>query len=106
MAIEVDQDSLRQAAAALALLPSDLDSVPELDAERCGQSPSGSTIGAALMRANPASTRAKKLLKARFNQLSGLMAMSANSFQGSDDEAARRIAEAGDINSGDPYAVQ
>jgi len=51
MAIEVDQDSLRQAAAALALLPSDLDSVPELDAERCGQSLSGSTIGAALMRA-------------------------------------------------------
>ena len=55
---------------------------------------------------NPASTRAKKLLKARFNQLSGLMAMSANSFQGSDDEAARRTAEAGDINSGDPYAVR
>ena len=106
MSIEVDEDSLRQAAAALALLPSDIDAVPKLDAERAGNTLKGSAIGAALMSSNPASTRAKNLLNARFNQLSGLLAMSANSFTGTDVDAAHRLAAAVDLNSGDPHAVK
>ena len=106
MSIEVDEDSLRQAAAALALLPSEIDGVPKLDAERVGNMLKGSAVGGALLGSNPASTRAKNLLNARFNQLSGLLAMSANSFHGTDVDAAERLAAAGELNSGDPHAVK
>ncbi|MBF6230584.1 hypothetical protein [Nocardia farcinica] len=102
MAFEVDPDSLRQAAAALALLPNEIEKAKRLDAGAAARALPGSAVGVSLSASDGHSTTAKNVLKARFNHLSGLMALSANKYQGSDADAARRLAAVADLNSGDP----
>lgn len=63
-----------------------------------------SAVGAALGTADPASRTAKDVLKARFNEFSAVLALSADQYKGTDLDAAQRIAALADLNSGDPYA--
>ncbi|MFF0494653.1 hypothetical protein ACFYTQ_37030 [Nocardia sp. NPDC004068] len=104
MTFEVNPDGLRAAGGALALLPTDIDNAPKLDAEPVATSLAGLTVGAELAESNAASTRAKELLKARFNEFSALLVVCADNFHGSDQEAAQRIAAVADLNSGDPHS--
>ncbi|MBF6518929.1 hypothetical protein [Nocardia farcinica] len=77
MAFEVDPDSLRQAAAALALLPNEIEKAKRLDAGAAARALPGSAVGVSLSASDGHSTTAKKVLKARFNHWSGLMVVAA-----------------------------
>lgn len=104
MPFEVSPDSLRGAAGVLAGLPDEVDRAPHLGAGPNADKLKGSAVGAALAQSDPASKRAKDVPKARFNQFSGLLALSAETFHGTDLDAAKRIAAVADINSGNPHA--
>ncbi|MCA2205697.1 MULTISPECIES: hypothetical protein [Nocardia] len=103
MALEVSPDSLRQAAAALALLPNDIENAKKLGAAPVAAALRGSAVGSALGGSDSRSKTAKDVLKARFNHLSGLMALSANKYEGTDADAARRLAAVADLNSGNAH---
>lgn len=103
MSLEVSPDSLRQAAAALALLPNDIDKAKKLAAAPVAAGLKGSAVGTALEGSDPRSKTAKDVLMARFNHLSGLLALSANKYQGTDLDAARRLAAVADLNSGNAH---
>ncbi|MFD3508797.1 hypothetical protein [Nocardia sp. NPDC058666] len=104
MAFEVNPDSLRSAAGAVAMVPAEVDRAPYLGAAPNVGKLRGSVIGGALNQSDPASKRAKDVVKARFNQFSSVLAISAETFRDTDLDAAARIAAIGDINSGDPHA--
>ncbi|MET8654276.1 hypothetical protein [Nocardia aurea] len=99
MSFEVNPDSLRSAAGSLAALPDRIDAAPFLGAAPMADKLKGSTVGATLGRSDPLSRRAKDVLKARYNQFASVLAISAESFQDSDVDAATRIVAVGDINS-------
>lgn len=104
MSFEVNPDSLRGAAGVLAALPGAIDRAPHLGAGPNVDKLKGSVVGAALAESDPANRRAKDVLKARFNQFSSLLALSAETFRDTDLDAAKRLAAVADINSGDPHA--
>ncbi|WP_433599987.1 hypothetical protein ACQPXH_31130 [Nocardia sp. CA-135953] len=104
MAFEVNPDGLRAAAGALALLPNQIDNAPHLGAEPVAEKLKGSAIGDALTETDSLSRQAKDVLKARFNEFSAELAYSADNFHDSDLDAAKRLADIADINSGDPHA--
>lgn len=104
MTFEVSPDGLRAAGGAVALLPTDIDNAPKLDADPVAKSLAGLAVGAELAKSNAASTQAKDLLKARFNEFSALLVVCADNFHGNDQEAAQRIAAVADLNSGDPHS--
>ncbi|WP_067533686.1 hypothetical protein [Nocardia crassostreae] len=104
MAFQVNPEGLRLAAGAIALLPKEIDDAPKLGAEPVAKALPGSTVGAALAAADPASRTAKDVLKARFNEFSAVLAHSANEYKGTDLDSAQRIAALADLNSGDPHA--
>ncbi len=103
MVFQVNPDGLRAAAGALALLPTDIDNAPKLDAESIVKSLAGLSVGVELGKSDPASRQAKDVLKARFNEFSALLVVCADTFHGNDLEAAQRIAAVADLNSGDPH---
>ncbi|MEU2034948.1 hypothetical protein [Nocardia amamiensis] len=98
----MDPDGLRAAAGALALLPTQIDNAPHLGAGPVADKLKGLSVGAELAKSDPASKLAKDVLKARFNEFSALLALSADTFNGTDLDAAQRIAAVADLNSGDP----
>ncbi|WP_327147160.1 hypothetical protein [Nocardia sp. NBC_01329] len=100
MPLEIDPESLRATAGSLALLPLEIDRAPRLDADPVSNSLRATSVGAALSKSNAASTRAKEVLKARYNQFSALLMVSADTFNGADEDVAGRLAAAGDINAG------
>ncbi|WP_067565253.1 hypothetical protein [Nocardia acidivorans] len=104
MPFEVNPDGLRAAAGALALLPGDIDQAPRLGAAPVAAKMPGSAAGAALAQSDNLSRKAKDLLKARFNEFSATLVIAADTYRGTDTEAANRIAALTDINSGDPHA--
>ncbi|WP_040689076.1 hypothetical protein [Nocardia vinacea] len=104
MSFEVNPDSLRGAAGVMAALPTEIDQAPHLGAGPNADKLTGSAVGAALGKSDPSSKRAKDVLKARFNQFSSLLALSAETFHDTDLDAAKRLAAIADINSGDPHA--
>ncbi|MBO0853531.1 MAG: hypothetical protein J2P18_07170 [Nocardia sp.] len=103
MAFRVDPDGLRAAAGALAQLPTEIDSAPQLAAEPVANVLKGLAVGAELDKSDPASRQAKDVLKARFNEFAAVLELSADSFHGTDLEAAQRLAAIPDLNSGDPH---
>ncbi|SUD47914.1 Uncharacterised protein [Nocardia otitidiscaviarum] len=102
MTFEVNPEGLRAAAGALALLSTQIDSAPHLGAEPAANGMLGSSVGSALVDSDPRSRQAKDLLKARFNQFSAILALSAETYSGTDMEIASRLAAITDINSGAP----
>ncbi|MFI9536813.1 hypothetical protein ACIG56_26630 [Nocardia fusca] len=100
MPLEIDPESLRATAGTLALLPLEIDSAPRLDADPVADSLKATSVGASLSQSNAASTRAKEVLKARYNQFSALLMISADTFNGADEDVANRLSAAGDINTG------
>lgn len=103
MPLEVNPDSLREAAAVLALLPQDIDKAPNLGAEPVSKALKGSLVGTHLGGSDSVTTTAKDVLKARFNEFAALLAQSANTFHGTDQDAAQRLTTMGDLNNGDPH---
>lgn len=103
MTFEVDPDGLRAAAGVLALLPDEIGKAPGLDATSAANKLKGSATGAALASSDTASTRAEDVVKARFDQFSALLALCADTFDGTDTDSAQRLAAIGDLNSGDPH---
>ncbi|BAW05554.1 conserved hypothetical protein [Nocardia seriolae] len=64
----------------------------------------GAAVGAALGGSDPASRTAKGVLKARFNEFSGLLKLAADTYRDTDQEAAANLlAVVADLNSGDPH---
>ncbi|MGQ4596745.1 hypothetical protein [Nocardia sp. R6R-6] len=104
MSFEVDPDGLRAAAGDMALLPGEIDRAPHLGAGSVVDKLKGSSVGSALSRTDPLSKEAKDVLWARFDEFSSLLARSADTFHGTDIDAAKRLADIVDINSGDPHA--
>jgi len=104
MAFHVDPDGLRAAAGVLALLPTEIDSTPKLEAEPVTSTLQGLSIGTELRNSDPASKQAKDVVKARFDEFSAVLVVSADSFHSTDIDAAQRIAAVTDLNSGDPHA--
>ncbi|WP_330182143.1 type VII secretion target [Nocardia sp. NBC_01503] len=104
MPFEVNPDGLRAAAGALALLPGDIDRAPHLAAEPVAAKMPGSAAGAALGQSDALSRKAKEVLKARFDEFSTALTLAADTYQGTDTDAANRLAMLPDINSGDPHA--
>ncbi|MGV9674833.1 hypothetical protein ACWDSJ_06110 [Nocardia sp. NPDC003482] len=102
MPFEVNPDSLRQAAAALALLPEEIDHAPQVKSQPVADALKGSAVGDVLAGLDAVSSLAKAVLQARFNEFSGALALSADKFHGSDVDAAQRIATVADFNSGNP----
>ncbi len=98
MSVEVNPDSLRVASGTLAQLSVDIDSAPFLGAAEVSAQLQGSSVGAALSESNVASTRAKRVIKARYDQFAALLALSAETYTDTDVEAAARIAGVPDIN--------
>ncbi|MFI9511399.1 hypothetical protein [Nocardia sp. NPDC052566] len=104
MPLRVSPESLRSAAGTLSLLPTEIDRAPHLGAgPPAAKLMSGSAVGTALGTTDPLSKRAKDVLKARFNEFAAVLALSADTFQGTDADAAQRLAALSDINSGDPH---
>ncbi|MGV9541708.1 hypothetical protein [Nocardia beijingensis] len=103
MGFEVDPDTLRAAAGSMALLPGEIDRAPHLGADPVAAKLKGSSVGMALSGSDGRSRTAKDVLRARFNQFSALLALSADKFQNTDADAANRLAAVADINSGDPH---
>ncbi|MGW4738510.1 hypothetical protein [Nocardia xishanensis] len=99
MSFEVNPDSLRSAAGEIAALPAEVDGAAHLGAGPVADKLKGSAVGTALGKSDPLSRRAKDVLKARYNQFAGLLALSADTFRDSDLDAANRIAAVPDINS-------
>ena len=106
MALDVDTDSLRRAAAALALLQKEIDQAPPLNAQPVADALPGSQVSASLNGLDQVSATAKAVLQARFNEFSGLLAMSADQFDGNEEDSADRLASVADLNSGDPENPQ
>lgn len=102
MPFEVGPDSLRGAAGQMAALPAEIDGAARLAAGPVAETLTGSAVGTALAKSDPLSQRAKDVLKARYNQFAGLLALSAETFRDTDLEAANRIAAVSDINSAAP----
>lgn len=96
----MNPDSLRAASGTLAQLSADIDSAPFLGAAEVSAQLPGSSVGGALGESNVASTRAKRVIKARYDQCAGLLSLSAETYVDSDAEAAVRIAGVPDINPG------
>lgn len=103
MPFQVNPDGLHAAAGALALLTNDIDNAPHLDAESVTGKMKGLNFETELAKCDPLSTQAKEVLKARFNEFSAVLALSADNFAGTDLDAARNIARLADLNSGDPH---
>ncbi|MFI7192025.1 hypothetical protein ACIBQ0_20000 [Nocardia nova] len=104
MTFQVNPDGLRAAAGELALLPTEVDDAPKLDADPVAKLLAGLSVGTELGKSNAASTQAKDVLKARFDEFSALLVTCADSFHGNDQDAAQRLAAVADLNSGDPHA--
>ncbi|MCU1648313.1 MAG: hypothetical protein JWN03_8588 [Nocardia sp.] len=104
MSFEVNPDGLRAAAGAIALLTGQIDGAPHLGAGPVAEKLPGSATGAALSKSDPLSSQAKKVLKARFNEFSAVLVVAADTFHGTDQDAAQRLAALTDFNSGDPHA--
>ncbi|MBF6357184.1 hypothetical protein IU449_22005 [Nocardia higoensis] len=100
MSFAVDPEGLRAAAGTLALLPGDIDNAPRLDAGPTSDALKSVSVGMQLAKSNDMSLRAKDAVKVRFNHFAVLLTISAETFNGTDAEAARRLAEIGDLNSG------
>lgn len=100
MSFEISPDNLRRAAGVLAALPAEIDGAPHLGAGPVAEKLKGSAVGASLGKSDPSSRRAKDVLKARYNQFASLLVLSADTFHGTDLDAANRIAAVSDINSG------
>ncbi|NKY54532.1 hypothetical protein [Nocardia vermiculata] len=103
MPFEVNPDGLRAAAGTLALLPAVIDNAPHLDAESHVVQLEGLSIGAELAKSDSLSLQAKNVLKSRFNEFSALLILCADTFHGTDQDAAKRLAAVADLNSGDPH---
>ncbi len=99
MSVEVDPDSPRVASGTLAQLSGEVDSAPFLGAAEVAAQLVGSSVGSALGESNTASTGAKQVVKARYDQFASLLSLSADTYSDSDAEAAARIAGVPDINS-------
>ncbi|MEV6769704.1 hypothetical protein AB0N05_13855 [Nocardia sp. NPDC051030] len=104
MSFEVNPEGLRAAAGAIALLTGDIDGAPHLGAEPVANKLPGSAIGAALGKTDPLSRQAKDVLKARFNEFAAVLVVAADTYHGSDQDAAQRLVALTDINSGDPHS--
>ncbi|MEV6323952.1 hypothetical protein AB0M45_22570 [Nocardia sp. NPDC051787] len=99
MSFEVSPDSLRRAAGVLVALPAEIDRAPQLGAGPVADKLKGSAVGASLGKSDPLSDRTMDVLNARYNQFASLLALSAETFHGTDLDAAKRIAAVPDINS-------
>ena len=86
----------------MALLPEEIDHAPHLDAQVVANVLKGSSVGRVLDGLDGVSAVARATLQARFNEFSGLLAWSADTFDGTDRDAAQRLADVVDLNSGDP----
>ncbi|MBJ8348916.1 hypothetical protein [Antrihabitans sp. YC2-6] len=99
MALQVDPDGLRAAAGVLATLPTVIDGAPHLGAAPLGAKLTGSLVGAASSRSDPASKQAKDALKARFDLYAAVLALCAETYRGTDLDAAAQLSAIGDLNS-------
>ncbi|MGV9675278.1 hypothetical protein ACWDSJ_08360 [Nocardia sp. NPDC003482] len=103
MGFAVNPDGLRAAAGALALSTADVDNAPKLGAAPVAGRLAGLAVGLELGKSDAASQQAKDVLKARLNQFAALLLVSADTFAGTDLDAAQRLAAVADLNSGDPH---
>ncbi|MBO0853135.1 MAG: hypothetical protein J2P18_05135 [Nocardia sp.] len=102
MGLDVNPNTLRQVAGALALLPQDINAAGAVDVGPAVSLLKGSSVGKALSETGKADSTARAVLEARFNEFSGQLAMSADMYKNSDDDAANRLKSVADLNSGDP----
>ncbi|MFE3322016.1 hypothetical protein [Nocardia sp. NPDC059195] len=103
MSFEVNPDQLRTAAGTLSLLTDEIDRAPHLGAEPVAGNVAGGQVGAELGHSDALSKLAKDVLRARFSEFATLLAYSADTYVGTDLDAARRLAAVADLNSGNPY---
>jgi hypothetical protein len=94
---EVNPETLRAAAAALALLPADIDGAPPLDADQIDGKLKGSVVGDRLGKTTPLAGHAREMLKARFSHFSELLAHAASTFHDNDIEVAAQLATVTDL---------
>lgn len=100
MALDVGPDSLRQAAAALALLPQEINKAPQLKSDAVVNALKGSAIAGVLAGVDAASSLAKAVIESRFNEFAGLLALSADKYKDSDADTAQRLAAVTDLYQG------
>ncbi|MEV0342673.1 hypothetical protein AB0H49_26960 [Nocardia sp. NPDC050713] len=94
---EVNPESLRAAADALARLPADIDGSPSLGADQVEGKLKGSAIGHSLGQTTPLATQARDAVKARFSHFSQLLAHAANTFDDNDMAVASQLAAVTDL---------
>ncbi|MBY8860809.1 hypothetical protein K7711_30345 [Nocardia sp. CA2R105] len=100
MSLDVNPDSLRQAAAAMALLPQEIDKAAMPKTDAVANALKGSAVGGALDGLETATKTAKAVLEARFNEFSGLLALSADQYKDSDLATAKRLSQVTDLYQG------
>ncbi|MBH0780498.1 hypothetical protein [Nocardia bovistercoris] len=97
MVFEVDPESLRTAADALARLPADIDGSPSVGADQVEGKLTGSVVGHSLGQTTALATQARDALKARFSHFSQLLAHAANTFDDNDMAVAAQLAAVTDL---------
>lgn len=103
MTLRVDPEGLRAAAGFVAELAPRIGAAPHLGAKPEADKLASSNVGAALANSDTCSKQAKDTIKARFDEFSSLLALSAETYAGTDMDAANRLASLGDLNSGETH---
>ncbi len=103
MTLRVDPEGLRAAAGAVAELAPRINAAAHLGAQPEAGKLASSNVGAAVANSDACSKRAKDTIKARFDEFSSLLALSAETYAGTDMDTADRLASLGDLNSGDTH---
>ncbi|MEU2030159.1 hypothetical protein [Nocardia amamiensis] len=93
----VNPESLRTAAQALAVLPTEIDGAAALGADLVDGKLNGSAVGHSLGQTTLLAAQARETLKARFTQFSQLLEHAASTYRDDDMVAAAQLAAVTDL---------
>ncbi|UAK34655.1 hypothetical protein K8O92_12900 [Nocardia asteroides] len=94
---DVNPESLRTAAQALAALPTEIDVTAPLGADQVDGKLNGSAVGHSLGQTTTLADRAREALQARFTRFSELLEHAANTYRDDDLAAAAQLAAVTDL---------
>ncbi|MFI9632345.1 hypothetical protein ACIHAX_06595 [Nocardia sp. NPDC051929] len=97
LVFDVNPESLRTAAQALAVLPAQMDEVASLGADQVDGKLDGSAVGHSLGQTTSLGSRARETLKARFIRFSELLEHAASTYRDDDMAAAAQLAAVTDL---------
>ncbi|MFI7193376.1 type VII secretion target [Nocardia nova] len=102
--MDVDPESLRQAAGKINKVADDVDNWCRLGGNAAAAHLTGLAAASLLDSADNASRQAKAVLQARMREISLVLSISATEYSDTDTDIAARLSQLGDLNSGDPHA--